>query len=255
MKNSIFHRFINRALFPWNTIFLVSFSLLVFPGSASYARDYIRSCSAAYIVTPISIRGGNTAFLPRFQGRGKVGYYNPNEARRRASRNINECINAHWADRDSSNTPIECTESNRIYNYHFTPLSAHLRNEVCRLNKGHDRITSRVSVQKYGRTGCWGNINVPSTISSDFTVNCPSWLVEENVDRPGGNMPGSPIILSQTATYHACKLACEENSICRAWTFVSARCTNTGLPRCWLKSEVPSPQPDPCTVSGVPERM
>ena len=203
----------------------------------------------------IDIGGGNTGFLPRFQGRGKVGYFNPNEARRRASRNINECIDAHWADRDSSNTPIECTESNRIYNYHFTPLSAHLRNEVCRLKKGHARIISREACRSTETPGCWGNINVPSTISSDFLVNCPSWSVKENVDRPGGNMHGSPIILLRVHTYHACKLACEENSICRAWTFVNARCTENGEPRCWLKSEVPSPRPDPCTVSGVPERM
>lgn len=236
-------------------LILVPFLLLAFPGSAAYAKDYIRSCSAAYIITPTSIRGGRTAILPRFQGKGKVGYFNPNEARRRASRNINECIQAHWANRDSGRTPSECTESNRIYNYHFTPLSAHLRNEVCRLNKGHARITSRVSAQLYGDTGCWGNINTPTTISSNYTLTCPSWPVEENVDRPGRDMPGSPTILPQTATYHACKLACEENRSCRAWTFVKARCSDGGRPRCWLKNGVPAPRPNSCTVSGVPERM
>lgn len=50
----------------------------------------------------------------------------------------------------------------------------------------------------------------------------------------------------------ACKVACEKEPQCRAWTYVWHGKGNTG--HCWLKNPAPAAVPDQCCISGVVSR-
>jgi nicotinamide mononucleotide (NMN) deamidase PncC len=89
---------------------------IVFFGLAA-AQDVTRSCTAQYSVSVTSINGAAGQTYPSFSGQGTVGYFNPNEARRRARHNLDECVQAAWDNRDMVSRPTQCTETNQIFSY------------------------------------------------------------------------------------------------------------------------------------------
>jgi len=131
--------------------------LIFFLSNPAYAKTYTRSCTASYYINPTSIpSGGRRLVLHRFTGKGKIGYYNPNKARRRARKNLDECVRAHWRNRHASNMPSECTESNLIYNYPYNSLEAELGHQICTANRGYDHIIASIGVSYRGKKGCDG---------------------------------------------------------------------------------------------------
>lgn len=232
------------------TFFIIGFSaLLLLIGGEAAAKNYTRSCGARYSVTPTSISGGH-AYTFQFQGRGTVGYYNPNEARRRARRNIDECIDTHWAHRTATSRPDQCRESNQVYNYPLNSWAVDIRRNICRLNPGHDTITVTVNVLYSGDKGCYLRNNSWSrTIARGYVVHCAAGSeFESNVDRPG--MDIRSINLPAGAHPSACRNACLREPGCRAWTYVRAGVQGP-QPRCWLKSGVPRARRSNCCTSGV----
>ncbi len=132
----------------------ISAAVLLLICGNSWAKDYTRSCSALYVVKPTSIPGGRTATSPVFTGKGKIGYYNPNKARRRARANLLECIRTHWSNRNPLTMPSQCREGNRVYNYPYNGLAASLGILICNRNPGQAQITARVQVTFRGKKGC-----------------------------------------------------------------------------------------------------
>jgi hypothetical protein len=146
---------------------------------SAVAKDYTRSCDCDFGATVETINGytadGPSYDYP-FSGQGTVGYYNPNEARRRARHNIDECLRAAWDHRDGTSIPTECTEANQIYNYPLTiGLIPEIRNNVCSRNPDYIWFTIGVSAVFTGDTGCTlDNNNWLTTLARNYRVNCPT---------------------------------------------------------------------------------
>ena len=67
-----------------------------------------------------------------------------------------------------------------------------------------------------------------------------------NIDRPGGDY----LNFALDGDASTCRLACDRDRQCRAWTFVKGGIQGP-LARCWLKNVVPAPRANPCCTSGV----
>jgi len=163
----------------WIELFILTLLLIICSNNSSYAKNYTRSCTAYYYAIPTSIPGGgNRVILPEFTGKGTVGYYNPNEARRRARKNLEQCIRAHWDSRHGSNIPIACTEANQVYNYTISMLEAYLGNRLCVSNRGNEHITARVGANFRGDKGCEGGKRGLDTmgieLDSNLRFTCPT---------------------------------------------------------------------------------
>lgn len=211
------------------------------------AKDYTRSCSANYSVSPV---GGGESWNFTFTGKGTVGYYNPNEARRRARHNIDECIDAHWDNINATGRPSACTESNQIYSYPVNSLAVDIQRNICRLNPGRPRIPVSINVTYNGQSGCTlRNNSWLRHVAQNYNVNCSSGSeFEQNTDRPGMDMRSFSMRPREGAS--ACRDACIAESGCKAWTYVKARHQGP-RPRCYLKSDVPHAVANDCCTSGV----
>jgi hypothetical protein len=73
---------------------------------------------------------------------------------------------------------------------------------------------------------------------------------EPGVDRPGADFSNFDI---PGRGPRACQAACLQNRGCVAWTYVRAGFQGP-VARCWLKSDAPGAQGNPCCVSGVVPR-
>src|SRR5262249_12426358 len=86
------------------------------------------------------------------------------------------------------------------------------------------------------------------TVSGGGRLVPPDKTVEVNVDRPGRDY--TSFDLPAGSDFSACYWACNDDTQCRAWTYV-----NPGVqgpqPRCWLKSEIPGAVASNCCVSGI----
>jgi PAN domain-containing protein/trypsin len=71
--------------------------------------------------------------------------------------------------------------------------------------------------------------------------------LETNIDRPGGDLPGMPILAGSATN---CRDQCVARADCKAFTFVG---TTPGT-RCWLKSIVPAAFTATSVTSGVVQR-
>ena len=222
---------------------------LVFSVSAPvFAKDYTRSCTATYNLSARTPGGTRLRGEQRsFQGKGTIGYYNPNKARERARRNIDECITRHWETRNASSKPSQCTESNKVYNYPFNGLHFGIQQALCVRNPGRVRIIAGITVTYDGQTGCTPGNRWMRTVATNHTINCPTREVEQNTDRPV--MDYRHFNLPALGNSELCRNRCISESRCRAWTYVKPH--GRTPPVCWLKSGVPSPRPDRCCVSGV----
>lgn len=144
------------------------------------AKDYTRSCDCQMSASVDTINGnavdGPSYSYPSFSGQGTIGYYNPNEARRRARHNIDECIQAAWDHRDGVSRPTECTEANQIFNYPFIMgLIPKIRNDVCSSNPEADWFTLGLTASFDGDTGCLLDRNLWNTIiATNYRINCPT---------------------------------------------------------------------------------
>ena len=80
--------------------------------------------------------------------------------------------------------------------------------------------------------------------------NCPeaakdSWLDGNvGVDRPGGNLPGMPVLLDRARD---CGSLCWSHSGCMAWSFSNAGCSDGGS-SCYLKAIVMEQSFNACMV-------
>lgn len=208
------------------------------------ARDYTRSCTAQYNISPTSFRG--TGIQRSFTGRGTVGSYMPNTARERARRNIDECLDAHWANRNLGTRPRACTEANQVYNYPFRSLHAEIALAMCNANPGHTSMRIGINVLYDGDKGCLLGRNLWNRqIASNYLINCAARTHEAGTDRPGMDYRNF-----QTRRWQTCQSRCEAEAQCEAWTFVHPTVPD-GPGRCWLKDGVPPPRPNNCCTSGV----
>jgi hypothetical protein len=81
--------------------------------------------------------------------------------------------------------------------------------------------------------------------------------VEDNVDRPGGDYSNFDVAKPAPGTVGGpvdlCRMACEGDLRCKAWTFVREGVQGPS-PRCWLKTAIPAARASQCCISGVPRR-
>lgn len=168
---------------------LFSLLLLFFisDGTNSMAKTYTRSCKAKYRIEPV-IRPHNSIETEWFTGKGTVGYFNPNLARERARKNLEECIDTHWRNRTENNRPRECTEANKVFNYPFNNLQRELRELTRRRfctsvdpryrgymvwhGTPYDHVIVNVWAFVTGDTGCFGHVNAPWVLARDYRFNC-----------------------------------------------------------------------------------
>jgi len=209
---------------------------------AAQARDYTRSCTATISFGP----SGGTYVRHSFTGRGTVSTYRPNTAREKARRNIDECLNANFANPNGLR-PNACTTSNQVYNYPFRRLHQELALQACNANRGRPNLRLGISVTYDGDKGCtldnnsWGR-----TLLSNYQVNCATQNYE-----PGTNRPGMDYHDYDTrGGWQGCQARCESEARCEAWVYKNPT-TPGGLGHCWLKDGVPTAQPQRNFTSGV----
>lgn len=85
----------------------------------------------------------------------------------------------------------------------------------------------------------------PSLTHQDAPAS--SWRMEDNIDRPGGDLMGPSEVQSDP---QYCRALCDGDKRCMAWTYVRPGVQGPGA-MCWLKDRVPPAQKNPCCVSGV----
>jgi hypothetical protein len=72
--------------------------------------------------------------------------------------------------------------------------------------------------------------------------------VEYSIDRLGGDYHHLDVAADPNGD--DCKVACEADSKCRAWTYARPGYVSAP-PRCFLKEKVTPPRSRPCCISGV----
>jgi hypothetical protein len=90
----------------------------------------------------------------------------------------------------------------------------------------------------------------PTPPSQGNTTNSGSptmSAMESDIDRPGLDYLDFNLDAPDPA---ACLKACANDPKCKAWTYVRPNTTQGSSPRCWLKHTSPSPNSNPCCVSG-----
>lgn len=73
--------------------------------------------------------------------------------------------------------------------------------------------------------------------------------IEYSIDRTGGDYRNFELPKAE-ADGEACRVTCEGESRCRAWTYVRPGYGNPA-PRCYLKDKITRPRKKPCCISGV----
>ncbi len=213
-------------------------------------QDVTRSCTASYSVSVTSISGASGQTYPSFSGQGTVGYFNPNEARRRARHNLDECVQAAWDNRDRLSKPSECSESNQIYNYPFEMgIIPKIRIDLCSRYKAYDSLTIALSVIFSGDEGCLLDRNLWNTrLATNYVINCPNYEHEPGANRLGGDYRS---LLIDSPDWRLCKAECDGDARCMAWTYVRPGIQDPTKAKCWLKSTVPPRSQSSCCDSGV----
>lgn len=154
------------------TTVLTTLVLIACFQSIGFAKTYTRSCGAHYSACPSSFSGRCWQF--DFTGKGSIGYYNPNKARERARKNIDECLDTHWLRYTATGKPKECTSANQIYSYPVNSLVVDLSRNLCRLNPGRTSMQVTISTTYSGKKGCTlRNNSWKRIITRNHTVHCP----------------------------------------------------------------------------------
>ena len=84
-------------------------------------------------------------------------------------------------------------------------------------------------------------------LAAGLLVTAPAVGQEMNTDRPGGDYRS--FATDPGATFEVCRSACQNESRCRAWSFVVPTSAG-GAGHCWLKEIVPAGRPNPRVISG-----
>ncbi len=211
--------------------------------------DVTRSCGASYSVCP---SGGGSCWSFDFTGRGTVGYFNPNEARRRARHNIDECIDTHWRNYTSTGRPQQCTSSNQVYGYGVGSLIVDMSRNICRRNPGRSSVVVSIRAIYSGDRGCTlRNNSWNREIARNHTVRCPGAEVEPNTDRPGSDYRS--FFLNRPVP-DLCRSQCARENRCKAYTYVKPGVQGRRA-KCWLKHSVPAARHNTNCVSGVKTDM
>ena len=105
------------------------------------------------------------------------------------------------------------------------------------------------------RGRCWLKEGLPGSVSNDC---CTSGVVRRTVesftDRPGSDYRNFAIASASSDHIKQCRVACEGDGRCKAWTFVQKGLQGPEA-MCWLKDNVPPAYPNNCCTSGVPQRL
>jgi hypothetical protein len=229
--------------------FMILFIVLLIMNTNSSA-DVTRSCTAKYVVGVSSVSGATVPTYTPFTGKGTVGYFAPNKARERARKNLDECIQAHWLNRNMNGSPSQCKESNQVYNYTFDRgLIPVITIDLCSRNKAYETLNISLFVLFDGDTGCFLDRNLWKTeLTTNYRINCPDYEYEPGTDRPGGDYRNFNL---DRPDWHLCQSECNRDTRCRAWTYVNPGVQDPTHARCWLKSTVPNKGPSSCCNSGV----
>jgi hypothetical protein len=104
---------------------------------------------------------------------------------------------------------------------------------------------------------CWLKSQVPprteaadsaSGVRGAGVIEPRSKAREFSTDRPGGDYRSLEVPAESNG--EACRLACEGDSQCRAWTYLRPGYAESG-PRCFLKNRLTPPRHRPCCIAGV----
>jgi len=95
---------------------------------------------------------------------------------------------------------------------------------------------------------CWLKSDVPNSVANECCISGlkGSLTIELDVDRPGMDLKNFELV---EARPELCRTACIDEPECKAYTYVKPGIQGPQA-RCWLKSDIPNPQPDQCCVSG-----
>lgn len=80
-------------------------------------------------------------------------------------------------------------------------------------------------------------------------VYTPATGPQTGIDRPGGDMPGSPFTLP-SADPDLCWAACNKTAGCVNWAYAIPNCDGYPQPTCWLKGTDQPTVSQSCRVSG-----
>ena len=69
------------------------------------------------------------------------------------------------------------------------------------------------------------------------------------IDRRGGDYRSMEVPAEGNG--EACRLACQRDNQCRAWTYMRPGYSESGAARCFLKNHITAPRHRPCCISGV----
>ncbi len=163
--------------------FAAAFLAAGLSGAPAGARDYTRSCQAVLVVSPAE--AGREEVVIGFRGQATVpAYFQVNEARRMAHDFIIRCVREHWANRDAPEPPVSCRSSmdlfpgtERMPGYPFTRLSADLRAALCAANPDALAMTTEVTLEIRGNTGCVPPRYAHGVDPMDFVVLDSAWRV------------------------------------------------------------------------------
>lgn len=104
---------------------------------------------------------------------------------------------------------------------------------------------------------CWLKSAVPAATKNNCCVSGVKKYkppipqrgkMEWNTDRPGSDFSHFNL---PSANPYLCRVRCEKNPKCKAWTYVRPNTIQGPNPRCWLKNAVPAAKSNSCCISGV----
>lgn len=104
---------------------------------------------------------------------------------------------------------------------------------------------------------CWLKSQVPPRVEDSASasgvrgagvIEPRSSSREFSIDRTGGDYRN--VEIAPDPTGEACKLACDGDNQCRAWTYVRPGYVGP-IARCYLKDRLMPPHYKPCCISGV----
>jgi PAN domain len=104
---------------------------------------------------------------------------------------------------------------------------------------------------------CWLKSQVPprveagesaSGVRGSGVIQPRNQTREFSIDRPGGDY--RTLDVPAESNGETCRLACEADNQCRAWTYLRPGYVDSGA-RCYLKNRLTPPRHRPCCISGV----
>ena len=135
---------------------------------------------------------------------------------------------------DPAQCAARCERDPRCRAWAFSYPATESTNAVCWLKS---RVTARTPAP------C-----CVSGVRGAGVIEPRSGPVEFAVDRPGGDY--RQFDLASDPTGRICRLACESDSECRAWTYLRPGYLGAAA-HCYLKNRLTRPQRRPCCISGV----